>query len=349
DDGELFTAVVSYVKNATKTYDVEGYSVQVVYNGSGVKSTKILGGGNNTGGTTPTTTTTDPDPDESRIVEVEQSWSKTTFHCNTFGGNPRVWPQVGPYNKDNDGKVFLVLKEIPGTTAWYLIDVKDANGNSLGVPTCPGKHEHCGISDWISFSNNSGLPDGKNIQLFHGMPDDGELDFFDDDDDDDELGEFFGGEDDDELGEFFGGGDDDELGEFFGGEDEPGQIVLTKLVGGQDIVEWAITFWGNNALVLLNTIEFSLYSANEDCTGYVGDDPIAGPVNLDYSNSHIVFDDLMIDSGWYAVVERFTEPYTRGLFVTVNGEVVHYVLYIKGLGVVDLNGEPTFLNTEFSK
>jgi|GEM_PF-3315393 len=109
---------------------------------------------------------------DKRIAEVEQSWSKTTFHCNTHGGNPRVWPQVGPYNKNNDGKIFLVLEEIKGTTAWYLIDVKDAKGNSLGVPECPGKHAHCGSCEWISFSNNSGAPDGKNIQLHHGKPGD---------------------------------------------------------------------------------------------------------------------------------------------------------------------------------
>ncbi|MDR2017945.1 MAG: hypothetical protein LBQ00_03575 [Syntrophobacterales bacterium] len=105
-----------------------------------------------------------------RVVEVEQSWSGTTFHCNTFGGNGRVWPEVGPYNKKHDGKIFLVLEEIPGTTTWRLIDVKDKNGKSLGVPTCPGKHEHCGSSEWISFSNNSGAPDGKNIQLHHSKP-----------------------------------------------------------------------------------------------------------------------------------------------------------------------------------
>lgn len=154
---ETFTKISN---NTTKAFVVNGWEVNVTAKNdvATVNSKKKLAAG-----------VTEP---EKRIVEVEQSWSKTTFHCNTCGGNGRVWPQVGPYNKKNDGKIFLVLEEIPGTTAWHLIDVKDAKGNSLGVPTCPGKHEYCGSSDWISFSNNSGVPDGKNIQLHHGNPDD---------------------------------------------------------------------------------------------------------------------------------------------------------------------------------
>jgi len=152
---------VKFEKNATKIYMVGIYAVEVVYNGSKVKSAKIV--------------SVNEAVNSARVAEVEQSYSKTTFHCNTYGGSPRVWPQVGPYSKDNDGKIFLVLEAIPGTTAWRLIDVKDAVGNSLGVPTCPGKHRYCGSSDWISFSNNSGVPDGKNIQLYHGMPDQEEI------------------------------------------------------------------------------------------------------------------------------------------------------------------------------
>jgi len=162
----------AYVKNGTIVYDVKGYSVEIRYNGSGVNKVSFIG-------MTPAPVvqpapTNDPAPaSEKRVVEVEQSWSKTTFHCNYTSGNGRVWPEIGPYNKNHDGKIILVLQEIPGTTEWYLTDVLDAATRvSYGVPVCPGKHEYCGCDDWITFSNNSGVPDGNNIQLQHGSPND---------------------------------------------------------------------------------------------------------------------------------------------------------------------------------
>jgi len=162
-ESETFTGITN---NTTTNFIVNGWEVNVTAKNDAavVNSVKALA---------PAEVT--PPSDENggntgsglRVVEIEQSWSKTTFHCNTFNGKARVWPQVGPYNKNSDGKIFLVLEEIPGTTLWSLIDVKDAMGNSLGVPECPGKHQFCGSHEWVSFSNNSGLPDGKNIQLQH--------------------------------------------------------------------------------------------------------------------------------------------------------------------------------------
>ena len=42
---ELASSVVAFAKNATQIYDVGGYTVQVVYNGSGVKSATVTGDG----------------------------------------------------------------------------------------------------------------------------------------------------------------------------------------------------------------------------------------------------------------------------------------------------------------
>jgi len=107
-----------------------------------------------------------------RIVEVEQSWNKTTFHCNAFGGNGRVTPAVGPYDSNSSVKVFLVLQEIPDTTNWRLIAVKDSTDKKYDPPKCNSVHNGiiCNNAEWISFSNNSGAPDGKNIQMNHPVP-----------------------------------------------------------------------------------------------------------------------------------------------------------------------------------
>ena len=40
----IATKIVSFAKNTTQTYDVSGYTVEVVYNGGGVKSANIIGG-----------------------------------------------------------------------------------------------------------------------------------------------------------------------------------------------------------------------------------------------------------------------------------------------------------------
>jgi RHS repeat-associated protein len=47
----LATKVVPFMKNTTQTYDVAGYTVEIVYNGGGVKSASIIGGsGSSTSG-----------------------------------------------------------------------------------------------------------------------------------------------------------------------------------------------------------------------------------------------------------------------------------------------------------
>ena len=64
-DGSTIVAekVVSFDKNTTQIYEVGEYLVEVSYNGNGVKSAKIVGGGN-------PTNPTDPDPDPESSVEL---------------------------------------------------------------------------------------------------------------------------------------------------------------------------------------------------------------------------------------------------------------------------------------
>ena len=73
------------------------------------------------------------DENNKRIVEVEQSWSKTTFHCNAFGGNGRVWINSVKVNgntvtsKEYSKKMSdqLTFKAVGGTTQWELVNGKN--------------------------------------------------------------------------------------------------------------------------------------------------------------------------------------------------------------------------------
>jgi len=77
------------------------------------------------------------------------------FHCN---GN--VSPVIPNAYKttDENGKVVYVypINRVGNTTAWALDD-------SQGKIVCPA----CERTDWVSYSNNSGVPNGKNIQFEH--------------------------------------------------------------------------------------------------------------------------------------------------------------------------------------
>ncbi|MCL1816266.1 MAG: hypothetical protein FWG43_01510 [Clostridiales bacterium] len=68
------------------------------------------------------------------------------FHCNVGNGNGKE--NIAAYK---DG--WLEFEFISGTT-WKLLSDKYV---------CP----KCGKNEWVSFSNNSGVPNGKNIQLQH--------------------------------------------------------------------------------------------------------------------------------------------------------------------------------------
>ncbi|MCL2744597.1 MAG: hypothetical protein FWE67_12165, partial [Planctomycetaceae bacterium] len=112
------------------------------------------------------------------------------FHCNADGkfgedgyfvsqggGKGRVWPSLpAPWGevKNVNNSVYLYLSSVPGTTKWDLDDIFDVKtGVSMGLPVCP----NCGSTLWVSYSNNSGIPDGKNVQFQHPPKgdDDGKL------------------------------------------------------------------------------------------------------------------------------------------------------------------------------
>jgi len=164
DNGQKTTAVVKYEKNATKEYTVGAYTVKIEYNGSGVKSAKIVsapvvnpGAANNgnSGGLIP----------NKYDGEIRDQYNNANFHCNAFSGNGRVWTTYGKevtqklqdtlYFKNTD----LRAPQSANKDTTWLLDNKQLKR----IFTC----EECGSTQWISYSNNSGVPDGKNIQITH--------------------------------------------------------------------------------------------------------------------------------------------------------------------------------------
>ena len=83
------------------------------------------------------------------------------FHCNAGNGNGRTYlvgyaKDFGKYDKKTgEGLVNLVRSADP--KVWNVIVPEGETWKCLA----------CGGTEWISFSNKSGVPDGKNIQLFH--------------------------------------------------------------------------------------------------------------------------------------------------------------------------------------
>ena len=89
--------------------------------------------------------------------------NNANFHCNDIEGeNGRVWPEIGDSksangnNKTKTTEVFTVTREDGTTTKWTLSNVVE----------CPA----CGRTEWVTFSNNSGVPNGNNVQFQHPAP-----------------------------------------------------------------------------------------------------------------------------------------------------------------------------------
>jgi len=109
------------------------------------------------------------------------------FHCNQCGGNgataviyngdnAKVLAAIAKINKKNPNSLTvekgdqkdifgtkdypITLERVGDTTTWNLI-----TGNEIECATCHRK-------DWVTYSNNSGVINGKNIQAHHGeLPD----------------------------------------------------------------------------------------------------------------------------------------------------------------------------------
>jgi hypothetical protein len=104
-------------------------------------------------------------------AEFKLDFNNAQFHCNAISGNGRVWPVIPADMKKFDGQLTFTKAE---GTRWNLTALKaailDAKGKATGsygadlsMVVCPV----CGSTSWITFSNNSGVPDGKNIQMQH--------------------------------------------------------------------------------------------------------------------------------------------------------------------------------------
>ena len=93
--------------------------------------------------------------------------NNANFHCNDIEGeNGRVWPDLtkfgvtdgkgnGGSNKSKTAEKFNVSR-VDDSTKWTLND----------TVVCPS----CGKTEWFTFSNNSGVPDGNNVQFQHEGP-----------------------------------------------------------------------------------------------------------------------------------------------------------------------------------
>jgi len=86
------------------------------------------------------------------------------FHCNTFGGNGRTYvPQFqtignnGRMTNINTNKTLVTLVRTASPVVWNVVVPEGENWACID----------CGSDAWITYSNRSGVPDGKNIQLNH--------------------------------------------------------------------------------------------------------------------------------------------------------------------------------------
>jgi hypothetical protein len=110
----------------------------------------------------------DPKKDAAPVDNFPFDVNNANFHCNDIEGeNGRVWPDLtafgvvdgkgngGGNNKNKTSEKFNVIR-VGSSTTWKLDD----------TVVCPS----CGRPDWITFSNNSGTPNGNNVQFQHTGP-----------------------------------------------------------------------------------------------------------------------------------------------------------------------------------
>ena len=84
------------------------------------------------------------------------------FHCGTNGGNGKTYlagyaKDFGKYDKKTGAGVISLTRNADDPKAWDAVVPAGEAWACLA----------CGSAEWVSYSNKSGVPDGKNIQLFH--------------------------------------------------------------------------------------------------------------------------------------------------------------------------------------
>ena len=104
-----------------------------------------------------------PEPEPEVGARETVILEKNPFHCNTFGGNGRAYAQLFEDRCAADkalkkGGIGGVMEDIIylSDNSWMLANTTDY--------VC----SVCGKTVWVSFSNKSGVPDGKNMQFTHG-------------------------------------------------------------------------------------------------------------------------------------------------------------------------------------
>ena len=94
--------------------------------------------------------------------------NNANFHCNDIegGGNGRVWPNLEAFGV-TDGKGNGNGNNKNKTVEQFEVVRVDGTKWRLTQPViCP----ECGSTDWVTFSNNSGAPNGNNVQFQHTAP-----------------------------------------------------------------------------------------------------------------------------------------------------------------------------------
>ena len=101
---------------------------------------------------------------------------RAQFHCNEDGGQAKVYVSVNgsaPMKTYTGALVFEYLGFVDnvGGYCWKIIgagsDPNDYEEIEIICDVHPSGKPGCGKSDWTSFSNFSGVPDGKNVQFIH--------------------------------------------------------------------------------------------------------------------------------------------------------------------------------------
>jgi len=113
-------------------------------------------------------------------IAIQVSSKDVGFHCGTSGGNGRVWPYQYPRESEKKPREeFQLILERMDEKVWRLRNDEnlaafiqayygESGKTDDGATTviCPV----CGYDVWVSYSNQSGVPDGVNVQLTHMAP-----------------------------------------------------------------------------------------------------------------------------------------------------------------------------------
>jgi len=84
------------------------------------------------------------------------------FHCNANGGNGKTYlvgyaKDFGKFSKKTGAGLVTLTRNADDSKVWDVVVPEGETWECLA----------CGSTEWISYSNKSGVPDGKNIQLNH--------------------------------------------------------------------------------------------------------------------------------------------------------------------------------------